>query len=440
MRRTAAILLGTLALAAAVRAHDIPPASAAGPLLLAGGDLYTVASGVLPGHDLLIVDGRIAAIGVGLALPEGARRIDVSGQRVYPGLVALQSTLGLVEIDAVRATVDTTEIGEIAPEAAAHVAWNPDSEILPTVRAHGIAVAQTAPRPRFGAPALLSGRSFVVRLDGWTREDAGLRATWGLQLTWPAAAPRRGFGGDPPPDDFTERRRERLARLERSFDAALAHHLRRTADPSAPLDLRWEAMRPVLAGEEPLFVQAEDAREIAEALDFAARRALRLVLVGGAEAGELAERLAAADVPVVVGATQRLPHRRESPYDEPFALPARLAAAGVRFALAMPGESWATRGLPFQAGQAIAFGLDPEAALRAVTATAAELAGVGDRLGTLEVGKEGTVVVSRGDLLDPLTQRVTHLVIAGREVDLDHRHRRLYEKYSRRLAPEADAQ
>lgn len=363
MRRTAAILLGTLALAAAVRAHDIPPASAAGPLLLAGGDLYTVASGVLPGHDLLIVDGRIAAIGVGLALPEGARRIDVSGQRVYPGLVALQSTLGLVEIDAVRATVDTTEIGEIAPEAAAHVAWNPDSEILPTVRAHGIAVAQTAPRPRFGAPALLSGRSFVVRLDGWTREDAGLRATWGLQLTWPAAAPRRGFGGDPPPDDFTERRRERLARLERSFDEALAHHLRRTADPSAPLDLRWEAMRPVLAGEEPLFVQAEDAREIAEALDFAARRALRLVLVGGAEA-----------------------------------------------------------------------------ALRAVTATAAELAGVGDRLGTLEVGKEGTVVVSRGDLLDPLTQRVTHLVIAGREVDLDHRHRRLYEKYSRRLAPEADAQ
>lgn len=415
--------------ATAARAHDLAPAPpAAGPILLRGGDLYTVAAGVLEDHDLLIVDGRIAAIGASLTAPEGAEVVDVAGRRVYPGLVALQSTLGLVEIGAVRATVDTTEIGELTPEVAAQVAWNPDSELLPTVRANGIAVVQATPG---GGDGLLGGRSFVVRLDGWTREDAGLRATWGQQLRWPR--PRRPAADDDEEGPSRAAGDDRIGALERAFDRALAYDRARTADAKTPVDVRWEALRPVVAGREPLFVVAEGAAEIGAALELTGRRALRMVLVGGAEAGEHAERLAERDVPVVLGATHRLPFRPDAPYDDPYTLAARLVASGVEVAFALPGASWDTRNLPFQAGTAIAFGLAPDAALRALTLAPAGIAGVADRLGSLEVGKEATLVVSDGDLLDPLTQKVTHLFVRGREVDLDHRHRRLYEKYKQRL-------
>jgi imidazolonepropionase-like amidohydrolase len=429
-RRRAARILGLLVLAAAAATgHDLAPAPpAAGPILLRGGDLYTVAAGVLEGRDLLIVDGRIAAIGAGLAAPDGATVVDVTGRRVYPGLVALQSTLGLVEIGAVRATVDTAEIGDLTPEVAAHVAWNPDSELLPTVRANGIAVVQATP----GGDGLLGGRSFVVRLDGWNREDAGLRATWGQQLRWPR--PPRPWEDD----DEGPRRpsgEDRIAALERAFDRAAAYDRARTADAKTPVDVRWEALRPVVAGREPLFVLAEGTAEIGAALELTGRRGLRMVLVGGAEAGDHAARLAERRIPVVLGTTHRLPYRADAPYDDPYTLASRLAAAGVEIAFAMPGASWDTRNLPFQAGTAIAFGLAPDAALRALTLAPAAIAGVDDRLGSLEVGKEATLVVSDGDLLDPLTQKVTHLYVRGREVDLDHRHRRLYEKYRQRLAP-----
>ena len=430
LRRRRIAPLAILAFAArAAFAHDLAPAPPAGPILLRGGDLYTVSSGVLAGHDLLVVDGRIAAIGAGLAAPEGATVVDVAGQRVYPGLVALQTTLGLVEIGAVRATVDSAEIGEIAPEVAAHVAWNPDSELLPTVRANGVAVVQATPG---GNDSLLAGRSFVVRLDGWTREDAGVRATWGQQLRWPRArraaddddeGPSRGAGED------------RIAVLERAFDRAAAYDRARAADAKTAVDVRWEALRPVVAGREPLFVVAEGAAEIGAALEFTARRGLRMVLVGGAEAGEHAARLAERRIPVVLGTTHRLPFRADAAYDDPYTLASRLVAAGVEVAFAMPGASWDVRNLAFQAGTAIAFGLAPDAALRALTLAPAGIAGVADRLGSLEVGKEATIVVSTGDLLDPLTQKVTHLLIQGREVNLDNRHRRLYEKYRRRLTP-----
>ena len=432
-RRPVAVALGFVlgaGFAAAAAAHDVAPARpAAQPILLRGGDLHTVSGGVLARTDLLVVDGRIAAIGEGLTAPTGAKVVDVSGQRVYPGLVALQSTLGLVEIGAVRATVDSAEIGDVTPEAAAHVAWNPDSELLPTVRANGVAVVQATPG---GGDGKLAGRSFVVRLDGWTKEDAGLRATWGQQLRWPSA--RRGGDDD---DEESERapRPDRLAELERAFDLALAYDRARTAESDSTVDVRWEALRPVVTGSEPLFVVAEEAREIAAALDFAERRALRMVLVGGAEAGEVAERLAARRVPVVLGPTHRLPRRIDAPYDDPYTLAARLVAKGVEIAFSLPGASWDTRNLPFQAGTAIAFGLAPEAALRALTLAPAEIAGVADRLGSLEVGKEATLVVSAGDLLDPLTQKITHLLIRGREVTLDNRHRRLFEKYDQRLEP-----
>lgn len=427
-RLTVALAVLLLAVGGAARAHDLVPGTAQErPVLLVGGDLYTVSQGVLPATDLLFEDGRITAIGKDLEAPEGAEVVDVSGQRVYPGLIAAQTTLGLVEIGAVRATRDLAEVGPVTPEAAAHVAYNPDSELLPTVRSHGITTVQVVPQGR-----LLQGRPMLVHLDGWTQEDAALRLTSGVQLAWPAAAPRRGFRA-PPPEVQKKRAEEERRLLEQVFADARAYRLAREAGLEEGVDLRWEALGPVLAGEEPLFVEADDVREITEAVAFAREQGVRMVLVGGAEAYKVPDLLAEAGVPVILGTTTALPPRAGDDYALPYKLPRLLWEAGVPFCLSMAGESWQTRNLPFQAGQAVAFGLPVEEALRAVTLSAAEILGIADREGSLEVGKAATLFVSRGDVLDVLGQAVTDLWIDGRRVDLDDRHKELYRKYQEKL-------
>lgn len=409
-------------------AHDLAPGTVQErPVLLRGGDLYTVADGVLPATDLLFEAGRITAIGRDLAVPPDAEVIDVAGQRVYPGLIAPQTTLGLVEIGAVRATRDLAEVGPLTPEAAAHVAFNPDSELIPTVRSHGVTTVQVVPQGR-----LLAGRPMLVHLDGWTKEDAALRLAHGVQLAWPSAA---GGGFQAPPPEVRQRRAEAERRLlEQAFAEAWAYHGARRAGAGAGFDLRWEALAPVLAGEEPLFVVADDRRDIAEAVAFARQQGVRMVLVGGAESYRVTGLLKENDVPVILGGTTELPLRAGDDYDLPYKLPRLLAEAGVRFCLAQPGASWAARNLPFQAGLAVAFGLPPEEALRAVTLSAAEILGIAEHQGSLEVGKAATLSVSRGDVLDVLGQDVTHLWIDGRRVDLEDRHKRLYRKYGQKIA------
>lgn len=416
----------------AARAHDqVPGAAQERPVLLVGGDLYTVTQGVLPATDLLFEEGRITAIGQDLEPPAGAEVVDVSGQRVYPGLIAAQTTLGLVEIGAVRATRDLAEVGPVTPEAAAHVAYNPDSELLPTVRSHGVTTVQVVPQGR-----LLQGRPLLIHLDGWTKEEAALRLTHGVQLAWPAAAPRRGFRA-PPPEVQRKRAEEERDLLEQAFADARAYRLAREAGVEQGVDLRREALGPVLAGEEPLFVEANDVREITEAVAFARQQGVRMVLVGGGEAYRVTDLLAEAGVPVILGATTALPLRAGDDYDLPYKLPRLLWEAGVPFCLSTAGESWQTRNLPFQAGQAVAFGLPAEEALRAVTLSAAEILGIAEREGSLEVGKAATLFVSRGDVLDVLGQAVTQLWIDGRRVDLDDRHKELYRKYREKVERKA---
>lgn len=415
------------------RCHDqLPAQPQREPILLRGGTLHTVTRGVLENHDLLLAEGKIAALGRALQPPPGARVVELNGALVYPGLIALQTTLGLAEIEAVRATVDTVETGDSTPEVEAHVAFNPDSEVIPTVRSQGIAVAQVSPgfgrfRGGFG------GSSFVVRLDGWTKEDAGYRLRWGQQLFWPEPMGMRNPFG-PPRSDDRKALRESLNALEKELQAAREYLSSRRANPAAgSADLRWEGLRGVLEKGEPLFIVAETAEGIGQALDLLEREKLRGVIVGGFEAETHAKRLRQLDIPVVVGSTHRVPFREDMAWDAAYTLPARLDRAGVRVALAMPARFWDVRNLPFQVGQAVAFGLDPEVGLRAVTLEPARILGLESRLGSLEVGKDATLVVSLGNLFDPLTQRVTHLFLDGREVDLDNRHKRLERKYRERI-------
>ncbi len=425
----ATLALAALALASAAGAHDQVPAPEQNhPVLLKGGDLYTVAHGVLPGTDLLFEDGRITAIGPGLAPPPGAEVIEVAGRRVYPGLIAPQTTLGLTEIEAVRATRDLIEVGEVTPEAAAHAAFNPDSELIPTVRSHGITTAQVAAQG-----ALLRGRSFTTHLDGWTKEDSAVKLVDGLVLRWPNAAVVEAWWMEEKPEEQRKRMAEERRRLRQAFEAASAYHLAKTADSTRPVDLRWEAMRPVLTGEQPVYVVANDYRQIVEAVAFAREHGLRMVLVGGREAYKLSDLLLENDVPVILDSTTSLPLREDDPYDLPYRLPSLLYEAGVRFCLSHP-RSWDARNLPFQAGLAVAFGLPEDLALRAVTLSTAEILGIDADLGSLDVGKEATLFVSDGDVMDTLGQQVTLMFIRGRRVDLDDRQKELYRKYDQKPA------
>lgn len=427
------LLAVVVAAGAPVRAHDqVPGADQDRPVLLRGGTLYTVHDGILEATDLLFDNGEITAIGRDLTPPEGAEVIDVSGRNVYPGLITTLSTLGLTEIGAVRATHDQAEVGDVTPEVATHVAWNPDSELIPTVRNHGVTTAQIVP-----LGSLIRGRSFVTHLDGWTKEDAGLVLEEGLFVDWPRAAVSTAWWVRSSPEEQKKRMKERRDRLEEAFDEAEAYRKAKEADPDLPVDLRWEAMLPVLAGDRPLYVDADDYRQIVEAVAFAERRGLDLVITGARDAHLLAELLSDHDVPVILGAIQSHPMRQGDGYDTPFRTPALLHEAGVTFALSNPGSRGA-RNLPFQAGQAMAFGLPEEAAIRAMTLTPARLLGIDDRQGSLQVGKDATLFVSRGDVTDALTQDVTHVWIQGRPVDLDDKQRQLFRKYEEKLERRAD--
>ncbi|MCK7594518.1 amidohydrolase family protein [Pseudomarimonas salicorniae] len=400
------------------------------PLVLVNAEIHPVSSAPIRHGRLRFEDGRITAVGGDEVDTTGAELVDLAGRRVYPGLIAANSVMGLVEVESVRATVDETEVAAIAPEVRAEIAVNPDSEIIPVTRANGVLSALSRPQP--GDHSLLLGQSALLSMDGWTWETMTLKAPVAMHLVWPTPLPPEGLLPEAL-ETWKKTLEEKRATLREALRDARTYA---AADHAGAPDLRWEAMRPVLRGELPLFVHADDAASIEDALAFARKESLRIVIVGGLEAWRLAALLRQDDVPVIVGGTQVLPLRRHDPVDAVYANPARLHEAGVRFAIASPGDSFSTsneRNLPYQAASAVAHGLPADEGLKSVTLYAAQILGVADRLGSLEVGKDATLIVTDGDPLE-VTTRVERAFIGGREIDLDNRHQRLYEKYQRKYA------
>ncbi|GAP66070.1 amidohydrolase [Mizugakiibacter sediminis] len=426
MKTPLSLLFAALSAAGAARA-EAPVAG--GAVLLTGADLVTVSHGTIKGGELLIRDGKIAALGAKVDAPADAQRIDLAGKRVYPGYIAANSVLGLTEIEAVRASNDMAEVGPINPNARAQVAINPDSELLPVARANGVLTVNVVPQPDNGG--VITGQSALLKLDGWTYEDMTLATPSGVHLYWPEARLPSWL-----PEDYRKRAREaaekKLQALDQAMRDARAYQAARRAGTVKTEDLRWEAMLPVLDGKEALFVHADGAADIRDALAFVEREKLaRVVLVGGQDAWRLADELAARRIPVILGTSQRLPLRRWEAYDTAYTDAVRLAQAGVTVAIANRGESQASsneRNLPYQAAGYAAYGLGEDAALRAITLTPAEILGVADRLGSLDVGKDATLFVADGDALDART-RVERAWIQGHEVDLSNHQTRLYEKY-----------
>jgi imidazolonepropionase-like amidohydrolase len=407
-------------------------------VLLRGGTVHTVSGAVWEKADLLMADGRIAAIGPDLAAPAGAAIVDVTGRHVYPGIISANSQLGLTEIAAVRATVDTTELGTVNPNARTQVAVNPESELIPVARLNGVLTAAITPLAGggFGGNAsLFAGTSALIRLDGWTWEEMTLRPTVALHLYWPSLDVNR----DPRnPRGESEQRRaiaERLKLIRDTFAAARAYAGAKSAG-RADTDLRLEALLPVLRGEKKLFIHANALNQINSALDWARAEQLPFTLVGGRDAWMVADRLKEAGVGVILAGTFNLPPRRDDAYDTAYAAPAKLHAAGVKFCIAMgtdgASETANERNLPYEAALAAGFGLSREDALRSVTLSAAELLGVAAELGSLEPGKRATLIVTDGDLLE-ITSNVQLAYIDGARIDLRSRQTELHEKYRQRL-------
>ena len=425
MKTINSLTIWVLLAAGLIASDQIPGGPQKRPIILRNATVHTVSGETIQNGCVLFKDGKITEIGVNLSFSADAEAIDAKGQHVYPGLMESYSSIGLVEIDSIRASIDTTEIGSLNPNVRAAVAFNPDSEAIPVARANGVLIAVAAPKG-----GLISGRAAVMALDGWTWEGMTLLPDAAMAANWPrfGTAPRgrRGEAESTPAADS-----DRLGPLHDLMREVKAYSLARTqASKDQQIDLRLDSMLPVVEGKMPLLVQANTTKQIQTAIAFSKQYNLKLILIGGADAMQCANLIKEARVPVVVSSVYRLPSRHDAAYDAAYTLPAHLQEAGIQFSIASDGRFGASnlRNLPYHAATAAAFGLTEDQAVRSITLSPAEIFGVSDRMGSLSVGKDATLILTDGNILETPTQ-VLKAYIQGRQVDLSSKHTQLNEKY-----------
>jgi imidazolonepropionase-like amidohydrolase len=400
--------------------------------------IVTVTGPVIENGTVVISGGRIAAVGAGVSVPSGAKIIDAQGLSVYPGMIDADTEIGLTEIGSVAGSVDVSEIGDNNANIHVDVAIRPDSSHVAVTRVNGVTTALTAPRG-----GLIAGQSAIINLDGWTPREMVLKSPAAMHINWPGAGGGRGFGGEFGPAgqqrSVTELRREQEKQIENLKkilrDAASYADAKdaRAKDPTLPkqnVDLKLDALIPVVRGQMPVVINVNLERDLKGAITFVTEMKLKAIISGGIEAYKVADQLKARNIPVIVGPVLRVPVREDDPYDAAFANAGLLAKAGVKIAF-QTNDSAYSRNLPYHAGMAAAFGLPKEEALKAVTIYPAEILGIADRVGSIEQGKIANLIVTDGDPLEIRTQ-IKHVFINGRDIPLTSRHTELYDKYKAR--------
>ena len=356
--------------------------------------------------------------------------IEADGKHVYPGFIAPNSTLGLTEIEAVRATNDFREVGSILPHIRSLIAYNTDSKIIPTVRSNGVLLAQITPRG-----GIVSGTSSVVQLNGWNWEDAVYKVDDGIHINWPRIQSRKfidedqGFAGPHEKNKEYTRQTEELKKL---FSEAKAYSQTPNKEEK---NLRFESIGKLLNGTEIAYIHTNDVKEIIEAVNFAKTHQLKkVVLVGGRDSYLVTDLLRENNIAVMVPRVHELPEHAEDDVDQSYKLPSLLHKAGILFCLNNQGdqEATGTRNLPFLAGTTAAYGLTKEEALQAITLNTAKILGIDKTVGSLEPGKDATLFISTGDALDMRTNHVELAYIKGEPVDLYTEQQALYEKYKKK--------
>jgi imidazolonepropionase-like amidohydrolase len=427
------LLLSTLLTYGQANISPAPPQTK--PVIITGATIHVGNGQVINSGYIAFDKGKITAIGEGTALnTSGADVIDATGKQIYPGFICPITSLGLVEIEeGAKGTVDDEETGEYNPNARTIVAYNTDSKVIPTIRSNGILLAQPTP-----SGGVISGESSVVQLDAWNWEDAAYKTDIGIHLTWPVAraqgrrrpAPTPGVPQETP----AERAQKAIDAINNLFTEAKAYA--EIAKPEVK-NVRFDAMKGLFDGSKKLFVNADGAKEIVQAVAFAKKLGISAVIVGGNESYLVADVLKESNVPVILKETQRLPDRDEDDVYLPYKLPKILQDAGVLYGLTGIGF-WRQRNLPFEAGESVGYGLTKEQALSMITINNAKILGIDKTTGTLEVGKDANLFISTGDALDMITINVVKAFIQGRDINLDNLHKQLYRKFAAKYGLKAN--
>ena len=413
-------------------AQPTPGAEQSRSMLILGATAHLGTGDVLEDCAVGFRDGKIDYVGRSFQVNRQKYDdiVDATGQHLYPGFIVTNTTLGLQEIGAVRATQDQYEVGTFRPNVRSVIAFNTDSEITPTVRTNGVLMGQITPRG-----GVVSGSSGVVHFDGWNWEDAAMVMVDGIHLNWPSTHHRHRSDGKV---DIQRRKTydQQKHEIERFFGEAQAYA---AAPRGSVTDVRHEGMRGLFAGSLCLYVHTNDARAITEAVHFKRDLGIeRMAIVGGYDAYLVADLLRENDVAVMLQSVHSLPRFADDDLDLPFKLPKLLMDEGLTVALQVDKRmtEMNSRNLPFYAGTARAYGLTEEQAIQALTRNPARILGIDDQVGTLERGKVATMFLSEGDALDMRTNSLTLAWIEGRDIDLDNRQRQLYRKFQTKYGAE----
>ncbi len=409
-------------------AHDeIPGSTQKKPIVLKNARLYTVSHGIIENGTIVFDAGKILAVGSSVAIPSNAEIIDCQGKFVYPGFTAPSTTIGITELDAVRATNDLSETGMFNPNAIAATAYNPDSELIPTIRSNGILFANVIP-----TDGIVSGIGSLMMLDGWTKEDIAIKAKSCIAVNFPLYSVYTGPYARKTPDEQRKDNEKAIRALYDFFSKAKAYSIAACAGlADEAKDIRLEAMRSIFEQNLPVVIYANEYRQIIGSLDFARYFNLNVIIAGARDAMLCLDELKSSNASLIISRTHSLPMRDEDDYDISYILPSKLAAKEIKFAFSDDG-SWQQRNLPFQAGSALAFGLSEADAIRALTLSPAEMFGISDRIGSLDVGKDATLFVSTGNALDGKSNNVELAYVQGRVVSLKSRQTELAHKYRTR--------
>jgi len=425
------VALQTITIATCIAQHNPDPAPKQSKKILIMNATAHIGNGNFVENSVIgMIDGKITLIADARLIRMDMSAYDTiiyaSGMHAYPGFIACNSTLGLLELDYLRQTNDTKETGTFKPSVRSVISYNTDSEIIPTVRSNGVLMGQITPRG-----GVISGTSSVVQFDAWNWEDAILREDDGVHLNWPTVYHRHSDKGVVKLEKV-KTYDQQLREIQTFFSEALAYC--NSKSPSAT-EVRFEALRHLFDGTKNLYIHANDNKQILEAIGFAKQLKIsKTVIIGGEEAYLVADHLKENNIPVILSRVHSLPSFAEDDLDQFYKLPKLTFEAGIVFCLQNEGdmERMGTRNLPFYAGTAVAYGLPYEEAVKSLSLNAAIILGIDKTCGSLESGKDATLFISSGDALDMRTNNLKYAFIQGREIDLSSKQTELYEKYKKK--------
>ena len=391
-----------------------------GEIVITGANIHVGNGQLISNGILAFTNGKISYVGTDISkVSANARRVDAKDKEIYPGFIALGSSLGLNEIEQVKATIDESELGAMNANVRSIIAYNTDSRVQNTLRTNGVLMAEIAPKG-----AVISGQSSFVQLDAWNWEDASLYSDIAIHLTWPSPYRYSGWWAEPGSSSTNDKYEKDVARIKNFFDEAFAYSKN---PPAMDKNLRYEAMLDIWSGKKKLIIHASLAKAIISAIGFAKNYGITPIIAEAEDAWRICDFIKENKVSILLGESHNLPLREDDDTDQIYKNAKLLYDAGILYAMKVNGF-WQQRNLPFQVGQTVAYGVPKEAAIASITANVAKIFDL-NAIGTLEVNKDATFFVSSGDAMDMIGNQVELAFIQGREIDLNNHQKALYRKY-----------